>query len=110
MFNGGGSYTGASLSGYYDTCSRRQVRVLPSNVKVVGPIRIPCSGVLDNPIRFASGNAFDTGSCGNDNQLKWQFYLDQLMSAAPYNINPLEYHHKIMVLPTGFSNYLKSEW
>jgi hypothetical protein len=101
-FTGSGNALGRSLAGLYKTCSFGQVSVLPSNVRVMGPYNIPCTGSVDPKYQFASGNNFDTRSCNNDNMLKWQYYVDSL--ALRDGVNPLDYNHKILVLPKGFGS------
>ncbi|GIL55710.1 hypothetical protein Vafri_11231, partial [Volvox africanus] len=102
LFNGTG-YQGRNVEDFYNTCSYGQIS--PSTVDVVGPIEIPCTGNLSLNFAFPSGNTFDTKSCDDDNLLKWQFYLDQLMlSSKKYaGITPTDYNHKIILLPRTFS-------
>ncbi|PNH07942.1 Autolysin [Tetrabaena socialis] len=93
LFNNNG---GKSVASYYDTCSSGQVTVDPSQLKVVGPIRIPCSGSVPGVGSFVST------SCDNDNMINWHSYLD--VQARAQGIVPTDYNHKIMILPRGFPN------
>ncbi|KXZ56320.1 hypothetical protein GPECTOR_1g282 [Gonium pectorale] len=118
MFFGPGNSAGQTMKEYYRTCSYGQVEPDPDNF-VVTTIDI-CSGTLDIPFRFPSGNAFDVKSCDNDNMVKWQYYMDsqvQRGADAPFKyylkngqvtllndtVNPMMYNHKIMVLPKNFN-------
>ncbi|GFR51934.1 hypothetical protein Agub_g14455 [Astrephomene gubernaculifera] len=113
MFAGSGDVSGnRTLAGYYDTCSYHQVSLTSSQVRIVTdthrpgqPIVIPCSGSLQLPFTFSSGNDFDTHSCGHDNLLKWQYYLQTV--AAEQGITPTDYHHQVMLLPKGFASIVK---
>ncbi|EFJ43691.1 hypothetical protein VOLCADRAFT_106695 [Volvox carteri f. nagariensis] len=92
-----------SLSGYYDTCSYGQISVLPEQVEIVTGLEIPCNGTLDLPFRFPTGNKFDTRNCENDNLVKWQYYLDDVVSDM--GITPTDFHHKVIYLPPTFVGY-----
>ncbi|EFJ43690.1 hypothetical protein VOLCADRAFT_96075 [Volvox carteri f. nagariensis] len=92
-----------SLSGYYDTCSYGQISVLPEQVEIVTGLEIPCNGTLNLPFSFPTGNKFDTRNCENDNLLKWQYYLDDVVSDM--GITPTDFHHKVIYLPPTFVGY-----
>ncbi|GIM04118.1 hypothetical protein Vretimale_8736, partial [Volvox reticuliferus] len=89
-----------SVSGYYNTCSYNQVAVQPAQVKILENLEIPCSGKLNLPFRFPTGNNFNTDNCDNDNLLKWQYYLDSI--ALQRDIVPTDFHHKVIYLPEGY--------
>jgi hypothetical protein len=98
-----------TLSGYYDTCSYGQVKLLPSQVKIMGNITIPCSGTLQLPFRFPTGNTIDTSSCAGDNLLKWQYYADSV--AMERGVTPTDYNHKVIFFPPGYVARSKcGEW
>ena len=105
FFNGNGTGIGRTMAEYYDTCSYGQVTVQPSQVKILGPIVIPCSGTLDLPFTYPppSGNAFNnSNACDDFNPYKWQYYLDTV--AAAQGVTATDFNHKIMLLPKGFAN------
>ncbi|GIL84207.1 hypothetical protein Vretifemale_12896, partial [Volvox reticuliferus] len=103
-----GDRRGRTLANYYNTCSYGQVTLLPKNVKVVGPVQIPCTGNLLTTRYFNSGSNFSSNSCNHDNLLKWQLWLDTFAAANQrLGINPSDYHHQVMLLPKSLS--LKTE-
>ncbi|EFJ43693.1 hypothetical protein VOLCADRAFT_96079 [Volvox carteri f. nagariensis] len=109
FYNGTG-YQGRSIMEYYRTCSYGQV--LPSQLDVVGPIDIPCQGTLNVPFTFPTGNSFNTSTCGNDNMLKWHYYLDSIVTDPKrgYNIVPTNYHHKVILMPRYFSSRIRGRF
>ncbi|GIL67407.1 hypothetical protein Vafri_20802 [Volvox africanus] len=105
IFFGKGDMKGRVLADYYKTCSYGQVTLLPKNVKVVGPVEIPCSGNLVTSFTMKTGSNFSSNSCSNDNLLKWQFWLDIWADAnwRTLGISPDDYHHQVILLPKTFT-------
>jgi hypothetical protein len=100
---GNGTYMNRSLAGYYNTCSYGQVSLPASNVKVLGPVEIPCSGAIAFPHPFSTGPNFTSTSCNYaDNMPKWHYWLDA-WAKAKHNVSSADYHHRIIVLPKDFS-------
>jgi hypothetical protein len=103
---GNGTVRNRSLAGYYNTCSYGQVTLPASNVKVLGPVEIPCSGTL-NATNFGTGPKFTTSACDeNDNMPKWQYWLSA-WAKAKFNVNSADYHHSIIYLPPNFASLVK---
>lgn len=102
LFMGEGLWDGRTVAGYFDACSYRQVGLKDqSQLRVLGPIQIPCTGTVDLPFTFPKGNNFDTDSCRNDNMLKWQYYLDSF-AYNTYGVIATDFHHKVMLFPEGY--------
>jgi hypothetical protein len=99
LFNGSGDAQGRTMGDYYGTCSYGKASL--RDVAVVGPIEIPCSATLNLPFAFPGGNNLTTSSCGDNNLLKWMYYMDD--QARKQGINPQDYHHKVMILPRNYS-------
>ncbi|GLI61236.1 hypothetical protein VaNZ11_003536, partial [Volvox africanus] len=101
VFFGGGQ--NPSLSEYYNTCSYGQVSLEPSRVVIIANLTIPCNGNLKGlNFTFPSGNRFDTKSCGSENPVKWQYYLDSVALKKRTAI-PTNFNHKVILLPAGFT-------
>ncbi|EFJ52018.1 hypothetical protein VOLCADRAFT_87125 [Volvox carteri f. nagariensis] len=90
------------IAEYLRSCSLGGVNLLPDNLKVLGPIVVPCSGALKEPQPFRTGSSFTTSHCTqNDNMKKWHYWLDAW--AADQGVNASDYHHRILILPSGFT-------
>ncbi|GIL96148.1 hypothetical protein Vretimale_2030 [Volvox reticuliferus] len=104
LFTGKTTERNVTLAGYYNTCSYGQVRLLPANVKVLGPAELPCNGFLKSPSPYnkSSGDGFNL-TCESDNLYKWHYWLDA-WAAENYQVKSADYHHRVIVLPVGFSS------
>ncbi|GIL42048.1 hypothetical protein Vafri_115 [Volvox africanus] len=104
LITGNTTERNSTLAGYFNTCSYAQVKLLPSNVKVLGPAQLPCNGSLKSPSMYnkSSGDGFNL-TCESDNLFKWHLWLDAWASDK-HQVNAADYHHRIIVLPVGFSS------
>ncbi|GIL76980.1 hypothetical protein Vretifemale_6523, partial [Volvox reticuliferus] len=92
-----------NIATYFRTCSYGKVNLYPSNVKILGPVQVPCNGTLKAPHPFSSGSAFSTNDCiVKDNLFKWHAWLDSWASEK-YGVNANDYHHRILILPSYFA-------
>jgi hypothetical protein len=100
---------GRNLAGYFNTCSYGQVTLPTANVKVLGPVEIPCSGTLNDTETFSTGPYFTSTSCDEiDNMPKWHYWLGA-WAKAKHNVNVDDYHHSVILLPRQFSRTVKGE-
>ncbi|EFJ41203.1 hypothetical protein VOLCADRAFT_98870 [Volvox carteri f. nagariensis] len=92
-----------SLAAYFSSCSYGQVSLLPENIRVLGPVTVPCNGTLREPQPFSSGGKFTTSQCTqDDNMKKWHYWLDA-WAAETHDVDARDYHHRVLLLPSGFS-------
>ncbi|GIL56747.1 hypothetical protein Vafri_12019 [Volvox africanus] len=103
FFVGKNTWKNRDIATYFRTCSYGKVNIYPSNVKILGPVQVPCNGTLKQPHPFSTGSAFNTNHCiANDNMYKWHVWLGS-WAAANHGINANDYHHRIIILPTHFA-------
>ncbi|GLI65911.1 hypothetical protein VaNZ11_009558 [Volvox africanus] len=103
VFTGKWTWRNRWLAAYFDFCSYGQVAILQSNVKVLSAPEVPCNGIIPNPQPYNDGGIFTSSSCEQyDSMTKWHYWLDA-WAAKTYGINASDYHHRVMILPSGFS-------
>lgn len=96
-------FSGATnLNDYFKTCSNRQVQLDPMS-QAVGPIRIPCSGIVPR-----TGESF-TDSCplGGSNMFRWMDFAADWARAQGVVVE--DFHHWVMVLPRGMGERSPSD-
>ncbi|GIL56745.1 hypothetical protein Vafri_12033, partial [Volvox africanus] len=55
FFVGKNTWKNRDIATYFRTCSYGKVNIYPSNVKILGPVQVPCNGTLKQPHPFSTG-------------------------------------------------------
>ncbi|GLC73791.1 hypothetical protein PLESTF_001421500 [Pleodorina starrii] len=107
LVEGNGTYMNRSLAGYYNTCTYGRVTLNPANVKVLGPVEVPCKGGLKAGHPFSTGPNFTSSACDElDNMPKWHYWLDE-WAKNKTGVSAGDYHHRVIILPRNFSAQIK---